>query len=339
MNNKARWAFRVASRPEDGGGHVKRCLSLAKAMQSEADIVFILDDSGGKWRPLIEARGFSGPQLSDLPASHWQGCLIDGYGFTPEEIDSWRARSDKMVTIDDFGHDIEFADVILRPTATAAAAARSGQVIFEGPEYALIDPDYAGIAKKNPAAEVRKILVSMGSRDSHNINALVIPALEQAAISTNPTEINNDIEVLIAIGPDAPFLDQLRRQAKDSDLTINIATDRDNLVAEIADADLMIGAGGVSLLERMAAGLSSVTVAVAENQHPSVRRAVDAGATLQSAADISDLTSNISRMLSDTDLRKEISSQAALTVDGRGCARVAGILLHPDQNVEISEAN
>jgi UDP-2,4-diacetamido-2,4,6-trideoxy-beta-L-altropyranose hydrolase len=327
MTAKPRWAFRVASKPKDGGGHVKRCLSLAREMRSEAEINFVLDDEGGHWNALLNAESVQTLLVEDALQLHWNGCLLDGYDFTTKETEHWRKASEQMVVIDDVGAPNKNADTIIRPTVVGGPPAEPGQTLLDGLEYALIDPAYAAGETRNHKASVRDILVSLGLQDSRNVCSVAINALERAFRDPPDNFAHDEFKIVVAIGPAAPHLAHLKNMAKNSGMQIEIVTDKDDLIELVSGSDLMIGAGGVSLLERLSAGLPSVSIAVAENQIPSVALAAEAGATLESGYDVEDLANNIFRVVTDADFRQELSTRGQQLVDGRGCERIYKALL------------
>jgi UDP-2,4-diacetamido-2,4,6-trideoxy-beta-L-altropyranose hydrolase len=323
VTEKPSWALRVGSSPIDGGGHVSRCLSLAKAMRPRAQITFILDNTGAQWKTVIEKNGFDAKLQNETGETNWTGCLLDGYRLEENDQDNWRRLTGCLVTIDDFGNASSDFDIILRPTAANGKAFSTDQTLLEGLKYALIDPDYATQSDRDCSAPVQNILVSLGYQDSHNVNAKVILALNKMSRS----KVYFDPEILIAIGSDAPHLEELRLEAKNSPLCIKIETDLRDLKDEMTKSDLMIGAGGVTLLERMAAGLPSLSIAVAENQLPLVKIASERGATQECAARSSDICNNLNALSGNPDFRQNMSDIAQKLVDGRGCERVATVLL------------
>jgi spore coat polysaccharide biosynthesis predicted glycosyltransferase SpsG len=95
-------------------------------------------------------------------------------------------------------------------------------------------------------------------------------------------------------------------------------------------ADMAIGAGGTSALERACLGLPCIVIALADNQTGMIAALEDAGAIdfagrLEQLSQ-DDLAKRIAAMASDADRRHRLSVAARALVDGRGAARVAAIL-------------
>ena len=112
---------------------------------------------------------------------------------------------------------------------------------------------------------------------------------------------------------------------------MTLQVDVSDMAALYRSADLVIGAGGVGLLERMASGVPSITIELAPNQRLQLRGAAALGATLDVGM-VSDLSpeglqKDISRLAGDPVLRRAMSKHGRKAVDGRGAERVATALL------------
>ena len=92
-------------------------------------------------------------------------------------------------------------------------------------------------------------------------------------------------------------------------------------------ADLAIGGGGLGLLERMAMGVPSVSITLAENQRQQIALCAARGGTLDMGqvkdVQASDLAATISSLLLSREQRAVISNRAREAVDGLGAARCA----------------
>ena len=65
--------------------------------------------------------------------------------------------------------------------------------------------------------------------------------------------------------------------------------DAPNLVGLLGDTDIVIGAGGVSMLERFAAGVPSISTTIVDNQSAFVSGGVRLGATVEPRFDLNDI--------------------------------------------------
>jgi RimJ/RimL family protein N-acetyltransferase len=99
-------------------------------------------------------------------------------------------------------------------------------------------------------------------------------------------------------------------------------------------ADLAIGAGGISVWERACLGLPAIVIAIADNQVEVSQTVGEAGACLYlgEAASLSDgeLATGLLVMLNNSSLRKSLSRVGLALVNGLGCEKVAReMLLEP----------
>jgi hypothetical protein len=95
----------------------------------------------------------------------------------------------------------------------------------------------------------------------------------------------------------------------------------EGLAPHLNDYDMVVTAGGVTLLESLCLGRPTVAVVVADNQRRAVEGAASAGACL--AATVDEAVGQALRLASDFSLRRGLSDSARKLVDGRGACRVA----------------
>ena len=104
----------------------------------------------------------------------------------------------------------------------------------------------------------------------------------------------------------------------------------DGLYELNSKADLIIGSGGVSLLERMTLGKPSITFIVANNQERQVKWAASLGATIQISLNKKNLkrcmVNTINTFLLNANIRNNMSKISAEAVDAKGALRVSKIL-------------
>jgi RimJ/RimL family protein N-acetyltransferase len=104
-----------------------------------------------------------------------------------------------------------------------------------------------------------------------------------------------------------------------------------DMAAQMAGADLAVGAGGISTWERCCVGLPSIVITVAANQEEATRtmgrtgHLLDLGPAPALAPD--DLARALGTLLRNEGLREHFSRAGRALVDGRGAQRVAQTLL------------
>jgi UDP-2,4-diacetamido-2,4,6-trideoxy-beta-L-altropyranose hydrolase len=314
------WLFRVASSPAAGGGHVARCLVLADALRGHGeDVTFALDADGAGWGRILDEHGFPWQVGTDLPDRSWDGCLADGYRFSASEWRRLRDLADILASIVDDQPVPDFLDLVIAPARHQADRQEVARYAH-GLPYALVNPAYADAAAAGPRQEVRRLLVTFGLRDSVNATGLVLEAVER---------LDADIAVVVALGRDAPHLDAIRAKI---DRLPGASLLVDAPLAELMSGfDMVVGSGGVGLLERCAAGLPSITITIAANQVVQAEAIARGGGTRllggHQSVTPSAVAVEIPALSLDFAARKRMSEAARRLVDGRGAERVAGIMI------------
>ena len=317
------WAFRVASRPEAGGGHVARCLVLARALCDLGDrVLFVLDDDGFGWRSQIVEHGHGCVSASGVLAERMQGCLIDGYDFDEQAIGPWRERALLVVAIVDHQPRPEWADLVIAtgmPSDSERADSPTPRILA-GLDYALVDRRFVQSGPRAVSRTVRHVLVSFGHRDSQNATGLALGALELL-----PGVRKGEISITVAIGSSGPHLADVKaRVAQFARATCEADAD---MVKCYAAADFVIGSGGVGLLQRMAQGIPSASVILADNQRQQIGLCAAAGGTLSVGRfedlDLARMTEVTFPLIDSYERRCVMSASARHAVDGLGAKRCA----------------
>jgi spore coat polysaccharide biosynthesis predicted glycosyltransferase SpsG len=215
--------------------------------------------------------------------------------------------------------------VAIGPVAPSNSGGPGAEIGLTGPEYALLDPAFAVLDPGPTPDLVGCLLISVGQRDSANAASLCLEALHRLF------ERGMRIRARLCIGSGAPHLAKLRQRIDTLDDQVELVLDTPRLIEEMAAAEMMIGAGGVTLLERLAAGLPSLSIEVADNQRLLLNWAsgkeatVNAGplATLTAEA----LADHVATLCGDPRRRRNMSKIGRSLIDGRGAERVADSLI------------
>lgn len=295
---------------------------LANALSIAAPVTVVVDDDApiealekdGDGVRIVRQQGFLSPRDKF-------NCLLDGYDFGDQAVAQWKQLGARLVgAISDDHTDERSLDFVIsaRPDCTTNNARR----VMTGLEYALVDPEFSRISS-NTRNSPSMLLISMSARDGHNATARVLAALAYTKLSPN-----ENMQVVVALGTHAAHLASIRQAASDRHFQLHVDAYMPPLLAA---ADLVIGGGGVGLLERMAAGRPSITIILSENQTGQAVAAAEAGATeIGGSVDTMDpetLGRQITDLWSRPAKRQRLGGAGKNLIDGSGARRVADGLL------------
>ena len=318
-----------------GLGHVSRCLAIARAALAEgARVAFIAPPEPAVAQLLA---GVSGRVLAlDWPADpagavaavrelSAEAVVVDSYKATPDFLAALRATGAAVTAVDDTAERALPVDVVVNGGAGAAGLPyrRAGDTVFLlGPRYALLDPSFADLPHREPAARVRRILVTLGG----GLNTDDVAAAVRAADRVLDGGVIDVAAGSFAAG--AAELDALARGARNR---VVVHRGRFGLRALMQAADLAVSGAGMTLYELAAAGTPAVTICMADNQVPNARGFADIGAAPAGGrAGDPALAGALERALAclaPAAARARVAERARALVDGRGAERVARHIL------------
>lgn len=307
-------AFRVDASRQVGSGHLMRCLTLGQALGAGgARVSFICRELPGHLCQLVEERGFGlhrlpapGPRDGEIRRinahSDWlgvdwmtdakqtaQALEADGAGVDWLVVDSYaldvswqgrlRGQVGKILVIDDLADRSHDCDLLLDQNLVDGLACRykglvpPGCRLLLGPPFALLRLEFFE-AKGTLAArdgQVRRLLIFMGGSDPDNETAKALEAVRLLG--------RTDLRVDVVVGSSNPHqrsIEELCQAVENWTYHCQVK----DMAALMAAADLAVGAGGGSALERCFLGLPAVTVQLADNQKESAEAVSRAGASL-----------------------------------------------------------
>jgi UDP-2,4-diacetamido-2,4,6-trideoxy-beta-L-altropyranose hydrolase len=355
-------AFRVDASNDIGIGHVMRCLTLADIlMERGAEVQFLCSDHPGNMAALLRQRSIE-VELLPRPAganefknaadySNWLGAtqpedaertiralrgqhldwlIVDHYALDAEWESQLRPHANNVLAIDDLANRRHDCDVLVDQNYSSSAEDRyrgllsAGGRAWLGPYFAMLRPEFRR-ARRSPRTRdgaVRRILIFFGGSDPLNLTGLAIEALCKPEFRS--------LQVDVVVGINNPHRHSLEESAGRRPHT-SIYGPQLHLADLMAQADLSIGAGGVTTWERMCAGLPSIVVSIADNQRPACNSLAEAGLIFYpghcDAIQFSDLVSSIRSVLAQPDAMAKMSIRNLLTVDGWGAARIVESML------------
>lgn len=359
-----RVAFRVDASPMIGMGHLMRCLSLADALrQRGAEVHLIARAPSAPIKALIDAAGIC---VHVLPAgtvgfaerrsgaavhADWLGVpweqdaeqtldALRGLGRSDWLVtdhyaldDRWQRRmrtlAARLLVIDDLAdrdHDCDLLlDQNLWPQPDRRYRHRVGPAtrLMLGPAYALLRAEFAALhAQANiRPARVECVLVSFGGVDADNLTSTFLRAVQMSDFDT--------VRFDIALTSASLHLDEVARLAQQA-RNVRLHVDTPSIGLRMLEADLGVGAAGVTSLERICLGLPAATVTTADSQVESVEALAAEGLVFYlgpaHALDPQRWERCLRTILDAPGQRQAHSAACLERIDGKGCARVAAVM-------------
>lgn len=214
----------------------------------------------------------------------WDWLVTDHYGLGAAWQTPMRAAAHHILAIDDLADRDLDADLLLdqNPQTAGRYAGRVQGPACEparqliGPAHALLRAEFGEarrVLQRRPVAgrglDARlRVLVSFGGADEHGAALDAIAALGDCGFGPG--------QAVVVAGGRNPHLAAL--QAACAHLGYECLASTGEMARLMAGADLCIGAGGTSMIERFALGLPGIVVPIADNQRPGARAASAQGA-------------------------------------------------------------
>ncbi|MEI7814194.1 MAG: UDP-2,4-diacetamido-2,4,6-trideoxy-beta-L-altropyranose hydrolase [Coriobacteriia bacterium] len=341
--------FRADSSAEIGAGHVMRCLTLADELAAHGEqCIFVCREAAMDAGDRIERAGYAVVGISSVSDGAAEAAVVcealaaagvaqadwlvvDHYDLDRDFESGMRPQVSRIVVVDDLASRPHDCDILLdhnigANAADYAALVSDQAVVLAGPRFALLRAQFVA-ASHTPRTRdwsVHRLLVSFGGTDPTNETQKAIEALMILGDSRFETDI--------VLPEGAPHRAAVEASAQGMP-GVTLYGRVDDMAAFMGGADLMLGAGGMTLLERCALGLPSVSLVVAGNQARGTRAAALAGATVDlgdsSAVTATDIASALSQLIADPQAVRETAAAARELIGsslGHGPKTVAGLM-------------
>lgn len=288
--------FRVDASTQIGSGHVMRCLTLAQKLKKEkqADVYFVMRLLDGNLIELVKSKGFTVFTLPKAPlndelkgyakwltATQMQDAedtkavisklpaidllVVDSYAIDYEWESMLRPYVKEIMVIDDLANRMHDCDILLDQNFFLNKEERYNGLVPEdcklylGPKFALLREEFyitkEHLRKRN--GSINNILVFFGGSDLTNETEKAIKAI---ILLDNP-----DIQVNVVVGTANKNKEKIEKLCKQYQ-QFSFYCQVDNMAVLMNEADLAIGAGGTTILERWFMELPSIVISVADNQ-------------------------------------------------------------------------
>lgn len=358
-----RVVFRADASLQIGTGHVMRCLTLADVLTAlGANCHFICREHPGNLIDHIQGKGYrvwalafsdasDGPSAGAAPLAHaaWLGAtqehdatqcahileetspdwlIVDHYAIDARWELALKPYYHQLMVIDDLADRNHACDLLLdqtygrlkedyRPRVTASCK------LLVGAQFALLRPEFAALRtyslQRRATPHLERLLISMGGVDRGNASGQVLEALRDSSLPAG-------CEIVVVMGPTAPWLKEVEKQARTMPWPTRIAVGVSNMAQLMADSDIAIGAAGSTTWERCCLGLPTAMLVLADNQTYAASLLSRAEAVCMLGLDASlnhELTGFIDKAVNSKQYLKQLSENSSDITDGQGCNRVA----------------
>jgi UDP-2,4-diacetamido-2,4,6-trideoxy-beta-L-altropyranose hydrolase len=360
--------FRVDASEDIGSGHAVRCQTLARELCDRGmECIFVCRDLKGNMIERFRHRGFNvmvlpqhgdtsiaaASELDQPPApkhSKWLGTdwlsdanetiaafadnappewlVVDHYALDYRWESRMRPYAKRIMVIDDLADRKHDCDLLLDQTLLTDMEERYDDLVpcrcarLLGPQYALLQPEYVSLRPRAPPRlnQIRRVLVFFGGVDQHNVTGLAVSAFLALGRS--------DVVLDVVLSSQCPHAAAVREQAG-GHTNVVVHESFPSLAPLILSADLALGAGGATSLERCCLGLPSLVITIADNQKH-IAAELDRRKLIQwlghhDAVTLQALVQALKHVIEKPEI-ESWSRQCMKVVDGNGTSRVASLL-------------
>lgn len=321
-----------------GAGHLSRCLVLADALARQGWSCFFVMRQDPAGTDLLRSR-YPCHVFDDTVTAAQEpfamqqfmpeGCallVVDHYQREASFETACRPWAERVLVIDDLAdrrHDANLLvdATVLRQPGDYLEKVPAACTVLTGTRFALLRPEFlqwrAKARERRSAACQPRLLVGFGLLDGKAMIPAVLTALE---------DCDAELEIAVAVGQHCRHLDRIQTMARASRHRVGVCVDPTSMAELMLWAQLAIGAGGVSALERCCLGLPSLIIASAANQLLMAQALDSQGAAvfLGPAQTVSSATlcAKTLELLRCPQMMASMSERAFDVCDGRGVQRM-----------------
>ncbi|UTW46028.1 UDP-2,4-diacetamido-2,4,6-trideoxy-beta-L-altropyranose hydrolase [bacterium SCSIO 12696] len=356
-------AFRVDAGTFVGGGHLARCLTLAKQLRHEGveDICFLMRAHEGAQFNAVTESGFELCVLplqvdsdystydgwvgakKDQDAKDWVNVLeekgfssndlivVDHYGLDVEFENYFKRSGYKVCVVDDLVNRQHNCDVLIDQTCGRSASEYSDLVpsnakLLVGSKYCLLREEFS---ENRLASLDRRVRLK-----NTNVVFLNFGSTDPGNVTQNILMsledylADNRFRVLVVVGDAYPHISGLKKFLDGSRMSAELHVSPKSISELLVESDVAIGAAGSATWERFCLGIPSVLVKTADNQSDVISKVRELGAAVcidqMGSFDAADLSESLEEVLANYE---QIMAASCELVDGRGAGRLVSVLL------------
>jgi spore coat polysaccharide biosynthesis predicted glycosyltransferase SpsG len=259
--------FRVTTSNLYGKGHIVRCKELAKAFKYK---VIFFTDPNYKFDHMLKTIPESSESTADNAIEALKNKRINALFFDNYNIDKGIIEQSSQIgicaVIDDY--KIQWNNPLIFSTNLGSKVShyKNNKNVFAGPEYALIPKIFYDHGLLNSEFKNTKItshvLIQMGAIDSKNNIKRILNRL-----------LNKNIKhITVILNKHAPHWKEIKNILKlfNSSSLIEVNTAK-KMIKLYRQHNLIIGASGLSLIERVSLGIYYLAFSLNENQDANIK--------------------------------------------------------------------
>lgn len=330
--------IRTDANTKIGVGHFMRCLALAQQWKiNHGEVYFVMAEPSEAVQKRIHQENMQLCCINELSGtikdgdetakhihnlnSNW--LVLDGYHFQQSYQTSIQQHNIKILYIDDFCHaDSYVAEIVLNQNLYATQEKylnrSDSSTLLLGAEYVLLRQEFLMRNKQtnNISKEARRILISFGGGDEHNITTRVLNEL--IAIP--------NLDIKAVIGPCNPFESQLNTLNEQHNYPFQLLRHVNDMPSLMSWSDVAIVSGGISNYELMYLGIPFLVIITAKNHEELVeylgtnKMAINCG--WYNRMPYGSITNTVQNILLDHTKRLHFSNSGKQIIDGKGASRV-----------------
>lgn len=304
--------YRAAAGPRIGFGHLVRCRSLARAM-GEHPITSIRGDAPTKrTAATLGWAVVNGGCRSALETMCPDALVVDDP--SPRSAASWvrtaQAMGVPVATIHDLGMAYVSSDLSIDGTFQPGVGRNGRFGDLRGTGFAILDPAVV-VASSSPRPD--RVLIALGGGE----HARQFAGSLAAAIASRAPQADIRVAAGFVAAADHPRLPKGRWFFAP-----------DGLSHALADATVVVSAGGVTMYEACAIGRATVGIALTPEQDIALSAAARHGAVIHAGAvgaagTATHVADHVARLIDSASARASLVQAGRRLVDGRGAFRVA----------------
>lgn len=332
--------IRADASPQIGVGHVTRCLVLADELARCGIATTVLAQELTDWtmaqlirhghnvKRLVSDAGEDADAKATIEACRELDVsflLLDHYALKTVWCDRVAGVGIGILALDDLAESYRQVALLIDPGLGREPSAYAGLIpatarCLAGADYALLRPEFAGGSQRCGTAPERPkhVVVALGGSDPDGQTLICLEALEGMD--------NTHVSVVLTSG--APHLPEIEKRVKQMDSQAELLVDHDAMAELYRSADLVLGAGGSSSLERCALGVPSMVLIQAENQKQNATWLNRLGAAeLVTDPKPEPIRKQVMDLLESPDRLRRMSNKARDLCDAHGGVRAAQAII------------